>query len=197
MTEITCDICTRFVPVHSLELHKLTCAKHLSRSLLSPSNICEFCQATLHDTHFCDGNSTVCEFCGATFLNISIVQHIDMCSNRTEECETCHQRVLLRNLQSHICQPANNRIHPSVISKSPSDIRAEIARGLLAKANFEIKAKNEKINKEIEKMAQGLEQLKLKDDFEWAHEKESKIMEMQIFGDEDLMEILGNYINQN
>ncbi|KAL5265360.1 hypothetical protein ACHWQZ_G006184 [Mnemiopsis leidyi] len=125
-----CNNCKRDIPAANLDLHLSHCVKNLRLCTLCDDPIpirefedhikeehaeieCSKCKSKfqqgdedLHES-VCPEARIDCEFCDVDFPRNALPSHSNACGSRTEECENCAERVMLKELTTHICRPRN------------------------------------------------------------------------------------------
>uniref|UniRef100_K4A0C9 TRAF-type domain-containing protein n=2 Tax=Setaria italica TaxID=4555 RepID=K4A0C9_SETIT len=128
VTASTCANCQREIPSSNIALHSVHCARNLQkcehcgdmvpRKLMdehynenhAPMN-CSLCKCTverglwdLHTGIQCPQRMLACQYCEFELPVIDLLEHQDVCGNRTEYCETCRKYIRLREWIGHELQ---------------------------------------------------------------------------------------------
>ncbi|KAF8668973.1 hypothetical protein HU200_052185 [Digitaria exilis] len=124
----TCAHCQREIPSSNIALHSAHCARNLQkcehcgdmvpRKLMdehyeenhAPMN-CSLCKCTvereLWDIHTgiqCPQRMLACQYCEFELPAADLLEHQDVCGNRTEYCQTCRKYIRLREWIGHELQ---------------------------------------------------------------------------------------------
>ena len=63
----------------------------------------------------CSEAKILCDYCQVDFPRRVLPAHVDACGSRTEECEGCGERVMLREMEAHVCRPRQDLISSHII----------------------------------------------------------------------------------
>ena len=59
-----------------------------------------------------------CQYCQLTFNNQQHAQHVEVCGSRTEVCEGCSKRIVLKNMEEHMSECVQRRTSDGVAASS-------------------------------------------------------------------------------
>jgi len=128
ITSSTCAHCQREIPSSNIALHSAHCARNLQkcehcgdmvpRKLMdehydeshAPMN-CSLCKCTierelwdLHTSIQCPQRMLACQYCQFELPAVDLLEHQDVCGNRTEYCQPCRKYIRLREWIGHELQ---------------------------------------------------------------------------------------------
>ncbi|CAN6226384.1 unnamed protein product [Urochloa humidicola] len=124
----TCAHCQREIPSSNIALHSVHCARNLQkcehcRDMIptklmdehydeshAPMN-CSLCKCTierelwdLHTSIQCPQRMLACQYCEFELPAVDLLEHQDVCGNRTDYCQTCRKYIRLREWIGHELQ---------------------------------------------------------------------------------------------
>ncbi|KAJ4742566.1 TRAF type zinc finger domain containing 1 [Rhynchospora pubera] len=124
----TCAHCQRDIPSSNFDLHFAHCSRNLEKCVhcgeMVPRKLvgdhynethapvtCSLCSETvereawsLHKSDNCPKRMVTCKYCELPLPALDIIEHEDVCGNRTDYCGTCRKYVRLRELaDNHQC----------------------------------------------------------------------------------------------
>ena len=130
-----CPHCQKDQEPEKYELHEAICKKHLidcpkcgikiSKSALEAHTIelhslklCNYCHESFEqstfDSHPCSDPPISCEYCEGHLPYSQYQDHINICGNRTDQCEKCENYILKKDWKIHSlyedCRPAKSVI---------------------------------------------------------------------------------------
>lgn len=98
---VLCKVCDEPVPKSQLEEH------HEENHVEAP---CELCHKRMAKDHLeqhqeeeCPQRKILCKYCSLQVKAVDYTEHEDACGSRTDECDQCSQRVMLRYMDDHVC----------------------------------------------------------------------------------------------
>ncbi|KKM72857.1 hypothetical protein LCGC14_1416290 [marine sediment metagenome] len=121
-----CENCRNNVPQESWNLHEATCARHryycescetvLSKNERDKHNqeyhamiLCtcgeeiEARKLAEHKMEYCSQRIVPCIYCEYPLAFSTLYEHENACGSRTESCDLCGKRVMLRHQNTHVC----------------------------------------------------------------------------------------------
>ncbi|KAK9743468.1 hypothetical protein RND81_03G241400 [Saponaria officinalis] len=128
VSEETCTICghcNRPIPSANIDLHFVHCSRNLEKCKLCGEMVptkhaedhylnihapvaCSLCTETMerdildmHKGERCPQRIITCEFCEFPLPAIDLVEHQEVCGNRTERCHRCSRYIRLRDNYVH------------------------------------------------------------------------------------------------
>ncbi|CAI9116108.1 OLC1v1017176C1 [Oldenlandia corymbosa var. corymbosa] len=118
-----CKVCGDMVPRRSAEEHFLTTHAPVSCSLCSETMEREV--LAIHKGENCPQRMVTCEFCEFPLPAIDLLEHQEVCGNRTELCYLCNRYVRLREriLHESKCTGVPENIAESSRSTRPAERR--------------------------------------------------------------------------
>ncbi|KAJ3708760.1 hypothetical protein LUZ61_012465 [Rhynchospora tenuis] len=133
----TCAHCQRDIPSSNFDLHFAHCSRNLGKCVhcgeMVPRKLiedhynethapitCSLCSETvereawpLHKSDNCPKRMVTCKYCELPLPALDIIEHEDVCGNRTDYCGTCRRYVRLRELaDNHQCSIPDVPTHP-------------------------------------------------------------------------------------
>ncbi|KAK9270646.1 hypothetical protein L1049_026228 [Liquidambar formosana] len=120
-----CSHCDRAIPPSNIDLHYAHCSRNLERCKVCGDMIpkrhaeehflnthapvaCSLCSETMereilavHKGENCPQRIVTCEFCEFPLPAIDLIEHQEVCGNRTELCHLCNRYIRLRERINH------------------------------------------------------------------------------------------------
>ncbi|CAA0843327.1 TRAF-type zinc finger-related [Striga hermonthica] len=120
-----CTHCDRAIPSPNFDLHIAHCSRNLEKCKVCGDMIpkksaeehflsthapvsCSLCSETMdrgildvHKGENCPQRIVTCEFCEFPLPAIDLLEHQEVCGNRTELCHLCHKYIRLRERHNH------------------------------------------------------------------------------------------------
>ncbi|XP_073304491.1 uncharacterized protein [Primulina huaijiensis] len=120
-----CSHCDRAIPSSNIDLHFAHCSRNLEKckacgdmipKKLSEEHFlsthapvaCSLCSETMdrdildvHRGENCPKRIATCEYCEFPLPAIDLLEHQEVCGNRTELCDVCHKYIRLRERYGH------------------------------------------------------------------------------------------------
>ncbi|KAL3617844.1 hypothetical protein CASFOL_038165 [Castilleja foliolosa] len=141
-----CSHCDREIPSSNIDLHFAHCSRNLEKckacgdmvprkfaeehflSTHAPVN-CSLCSETMdrdildvHKGENCPQRIVTCDYCEFPLPAIDLLEHQEVCGNRTELCHLCHKYIRLRERHGHesrctglvnnIAESSRNNVRP-------------------------------------------------------------------------------------
>ncbi|XP_047976583.1 TRAF-type zinc finger domain-containing protein 1-like isoform X2 [Salvia hispanica] len=121
-----CGHCDRAIPSSNIDLHFAHCSRNLEKCKVCGDMIprkhaeehflsthapvcCSLCSETMdrdildvHKGENCPKRIVTCEYCEFPLPAIDLLEHQEVCGNRTELCYMCHKYIRLREMHSHV-----------------------------------------------------------------------------------------------
>ncbi|XP_074263659.1 uncharacterized protein LOC141586357 [Silene latifolia] len=140
--EITtlCSHCNRPIPSTNIDLHFVHCSRNLEKCKVCGDMIprkhaedhylethapvaCSLCTATMerdildvHKGESCPQRIITCEFCEFPLPAIDLIEHQEVCGNRTERCLRCSRYIRLRD--SYVHETTCNAVVEGIVGSS-------------------------------------------------------------------------------
>ncbi|CAM8936073.1 unnamed protein product [Rhodiola kirilowii] len=120
-----CSHCGRSIPAANIDLHFAHCSRNLEKCKVCGDMIprkfadehfmsthapveCSLCSETMdreilsvHKGKNCPRRITTCEFCEFPLPAVDLIEHQEVCGNRTELCHLCNKYIRLRERNNH------------------------------------------------------------------------------------------------
>ncbi|XP_075516818.1 uncharacterized protein LOC142551459 [Primulina tabacum] len=120
-----CSHCDREIPSSNIDLHFAHCSRNLEKCKVCRDMIpkiffeehflgthapvaCSLCSETIdrdildvHRGESCPQRIVTCEYCEFPLPAIDLLEHQEVCGNRTELCHLCHKYIRLRERNGH------------------------------------------------------------------------------------------------
>ncbi|KAL2489058.1 TRAF-type zinc finger-related [Forsythia ovata] len=120
-----CSHCERAIPSSNIDLHFAHCSRNLEKCKVCGDMVpkkfaeehflsthapvaCSQCSATMerdvlnvHRGENCPQRIVTCEYCEFPLPAIDLLEHQEVCGNRTELCHLCHKYIRLRERNGH------------------------------------------------------------------------------------------------
>ncbi|XP_074273397.1 uncharacterized protein LOC141597005 [Silene latifolia] len=154
-TSTICAHCNRPIPSTNIDLHFVHCSRNLEKCKVCgdmvPRNTiedhyinthapvaCSLCSETMergildvHKGESCPQRIATCEFCEFPLPAIDMIEHQDVCGNRTELCNHCGKYIRLREIYVHqtMCNGATEGVAGSSRVRRPAPERRARAEG--------------------------------------------------------------------
>ncbi|XP_028400581.1 TRAF-type zinc finger domain-containing protein 1-like [Dendronephthya gigantea] len=121
-----CPTCKQDIPSANYDMHAIHCKRFLTTCPQCGESVnknslqehidenhvevkCDVCGERLekmdlesHKTSTCPKRSVNCKYCEIAMLACEMGEHEEACGSRTDECENCKRRILLKDLEDHI-----------------------------------------------------------------------------------------------
>lgn len=153
-TTTICSHCERDIPTINIQLHYAHCSRNLQKCSICGEIVpikhadehfkeshapidCSLCSKTieregwsLHQDEKCPKRIVTCEFCEFPLPAADLLEHQEVCGNRTELCYSCNKYIRLRELIGHEfnCQAHSNGVAESSVSRNESVVEREVVR---------------------------------------------------------------------
>ncbi|KAI0498475.1 hypothetical protein KFK09_019362 [Dendrobium nobile] len=150
MTTI-CSHCEKGIPTINIQLHDAHCSRNLKKCSICGEIVpikladehfqeshapidCSLCSETIeregwsiHQDEKCPKRIATCEFCEFPLPASDLLEHQEVCGNRTELCHNCNKYIRLRQLITHefYCQAHSNGVTESSGSGNESVVDSE------------------------------------------------------------------------
>ncbi|XP_051124625.1 uncharacterized protein LOC127246980 [Andrographis paniculata] len=146
-TTSVCRNCDREIPSSNFDLHVAHCSRNLERCKVCGDMVpkksaeehflsthapvsCSLCSETMdrdildvHKGENCPQRIVTCEYCEFPLPAIDLLEHQEVCGNRTELCQMCHKYVRLRERYGHEsrCSSVVNNVAESSRNARPPE----------------------------------------------------------------------------
>ncbi|XP_039123211.1 XIAP-associated factor 1 [Dioscorea cayenensis subsp. rotundata] len=125
LVKTTCAHCEREIPTSNIDLHYVHCSRNLQKCTICgdmvPTKLadehyreshapidCSLCGEaiereawTVHKGERCQQRMVTCEYCEFPLPAVDLLNHQEICGNRTEYCQICNKYVRLREQIAH------------------------------------------------------------------------------------------------
>ncbi|RWR77351.1 XIAP-associated factor 1-like protein [Cinnamomum micranthum f. kanehirae] len=156
-----CSHCEKAIPVTNIDLHYAHCSRNLERCKICRDMIpkkhaeehylsthapvaCSQCSVTverevlaLHKDESCPKRIITCEYCDFPLPAVDLIEHQEVCGNRTEYCDLCNKYVRQRERNDHealhsrsrnIAESSRNENVPERVQAAPRRPAHDLSR---------------------------------------------------------------------
>lgn len=144
-----CSHCERDIPTLNMQLHYAHCSRNLQKCSICGEIVpikhadehfkeshapidCSLCSETiereywsLHQGEKCPKRIVTCEFCEFPLPATDLLEHQEVCGNRTELCHICNKYIRLRELNRHEFYCHSNVIAESSVSRNEAVVERD------------------------------------------------------------------------